>query len=397
MSFPSPFFLSPPDPASRQPFTTAAFLPLYSLYYVLAVLAILPRTFILKLALLPIFLWQVWKCTTGFDLAAGLANSLGLESTDRVLPFNFGFVVRFLWSWRAPSPFPLTVHYAGRVVRYGAQGRLLDVRWEAAQKVQTTRGGGPRRCPHRAPLVHPERSPRRTRSYMQSARNRMVVVVQAIPHHEHPFHIHPRHPSQTAHQARSVRRLALHRAVSPTLRQHSCWRHPLRPSPKHGPALRLGNFLHSMRRHGGVLDRRRVLPRLNARGSHPPPTSDLAMATALRPSMGIHLNHGLLGLPLASTFPARVRRLRLAARLGALRSVRSGCGRFRGVWVDARRRDVGSWKGHGIFHRWRILPSHGRWRGLGTWVQTGDWPSCGWTLGLGMDYGVDCYLGHFDD
>jgi hypothetical protein len=44
MSFPSAFLPSPPDLASRQPFTTAAFLPLYSLYYVLAVLAILPHT-----------------------------------------------------------------------------------------------------------------------------------------------------------------------------------------------------------------------------------------------------------------------------------------------------------------------------------------------------------------
>jgi hypothetical protein len=95
MFFPSPFLLSPPDPAARQPFTTAAFLPLYFLYYVLAVLAILPRTFILKLALLPIFLWQVWKCTTGLDFSAGLAISLGLESPDRLRHFNFVFVVRF--------------------------------------------------------------------------------------------------------------------------------------------------------------------------------------------------------------------------------------------------------------------------------------------------------------
>ena len=90
MSFPSPFL---PDPASRQPFTTAAFLPLYSLHYVLAVLAILPRTFILKLALLPILLWQVWKCATGLDLSAGLAISLGLESPARVRAYNFGFLV----------------------------------------------------------------------------------------------------------------------------------------------------------------------------------------------------------------------------------------------------------------------------------------------------------------
>jgi hypothetical protein len=97
MSFPSTFLPSPPDPASRQPFTTAAFLPLYSLYYVLAVLSILPHTFIPKLALLPIVLWQAWKCAVGFDFSAGLANLLRLESSARLSHFNFMFVVRFIF------------------------------------------------------------------------------------------------------------------------------------------------------------------------------------------------------------------------------------------------------------------------------------------------------------
>ena len=106
MSFSSAlaFLPNPPDPASRQPFTTATFLPLYSLLYVLAVLAILPRTFILKLALLPIVLWQTWKCAVGLDFSAGLANLFGLESSARLRHFNFMFVVRFCC--RAYSPFP---------------------------------------------------------------------------------------------------------------------------------------------------------------------------------------------------------------------------------------------------------------------------------------------------
>ena len=95
MSFPSAFLPSPPDPASRQPFTNAAFLPLYSLYYVLAVLAILPHTFILKLALLPIILWQAWKCAVVLDLSVGLANLLGIESSARLRYLNFSLVVRF--------------------------------------------------------------------------------------------------------------------------------------------------------------------------------------------------------------------------------------------------------------------------------------------------------------
>ena len=102
MSFPSAFLPSLPDPASRQPFTTAAFLPLYSLHYVLAVLAILPHTSILKLALLPTVLWQAWKCAVGLDLSVGLGNLLGLESSARLRYFNFLFVVRF--SCRAFSP-----------------------------------------------------------------------------------------------------------------------------------------------------------------------------------------------------------------------------------------------------------------------------------------------------
>src|SRR6266403_3539279 len=105
MCFPFAFLPNPPDPAARQPFTTAAFLPLYFLYYVLAVLAILPRTFVLKLALLPIFLWQVWKCPTGLDFSAGLAISLGLESPDRLRHFNFVFVVRFFVVEASYPPF----------------------------------------------------------------------------------------------------------------------------------------------------------------------------------------------------------------------------------------------------------------------------------------------------
>ena len=95
MFFPSAFLLSPPDPASRQPFTITAALPLHLLYYVLAVLAILPHTFILKLALLPAVLWQAWKCAVGLDLALGLANSMGLESPTGLRFLNYLFVVRF--------------------------------------------------------------------------------------------------------------------------------------------------------------------------------------------------------------------------------------------------------------------------------------------------------------
>jgi hypothetical protein len=126
MSCPSPFLLSSPAPASRQPFTTAAFLPLYSLYYVLAVLAILSHAFIPKLSLLPIFLWQVWKCTTELDFSARLADSLRLEIAARLRAFKFGFVARFYG--RATPSLSTDDHYAGWVVKYGVEVRLLDAR-----------------------------------------------------------------------------------------------------------------------------------------------------------------------------------------------------------------------------------------------------------------------------
>jgi hypothetical protein len=90
----SAFLPDPPDPASRQPFTTAAFFPLFAGHYVLTVLAILPHTFVLKLALLPVVLWQIWHSAVGLDFGAGMANWLGVESSARLRHFNFMFVVR---------------------------------------------------------------------------------------------------------------------------------------------------------------------------------------------------------------------------------------------------------------------------------------------------------------
>ncbi|SRR6266702_4052641 len=68
---------TPPDPALRQPFTSAAFVPFYSSYYSMAVLVILPHTFILGLSLLPFVLWQAWRSAVGLNCSAGLALSLG--------------------------------------------------------------------------------------------------------------------------------------------------------------------------------------------------------------------------------------------------------------------------------------------------------------------------------
>ena len=94
MSFVSAFLPSLPDPAARQPFTTVAFLIPYSLHYVLAVLAILPHTFILKVALFPVVLWQVLKFEVERDVSVTMANSLGFESSVRLRHWNMALAVR---------------------------------------------------------------------------------------------------------------------------------------------------------------------------------------------------------------------------------------------------------------------------------------------------------------
>ena len=95
MSFLSGFLPSPPDAAARQPFTTVALLVPYSLHYVLAVLAILPHTFILKLALFPIVLWQAWKYAVEREVPVAMADSLGFESSAMFRHWNLALAVRF--------------------------------------------------------------------------------------------------------------------------------------------------------------------------------------------------------------------------------------------------------------------------------------------------------------
>ncbi|KAF8271416.1 hypothetical protein EI94DRAFT_1720550 [Lactarius quietus] len=82
-----------PDLALRQPLTGAAFFPLYLSHYAMAVLVILPHTFILKLSLLPFVLWQAWRCAVGLTLSAGLALSLGIKSDERLNHWNLVYVI----------------------------------------------------------------------------------------------------------------------------------------------------------------------------------------------------------------------------------------------------------------------------------------------------------------
>ena len=86
---------APPDPALRQPFTRAASSPFFLSYYAMAILVILPHTFVLRLSLLPFLLWQGWKCAVGLNFSSGLALALG-TSDERLNYWNLVYVVRSL-------------------------------------------------------------------------------------------------------------------------------------------------------------------------------------------------------------------------------------------------------------------------------------------------------------
>ena len=81
------------DPTLRLPLTLTAVAPLFLSHHALAVLAILPNTFILKLSILPFIIWQAWCCAVGLNLSAALVGWLGLQSADRLNLWNVAFVV----------------------------------------------------------------------------------------------------------------------------------------------------------------------------------------------------------------------------------------------------------------------------------------------------------------
>lgn len=85
----------------------------------MAVLVILPHTFILKLSLLPFVLWQGWRCAVGLNLSAGLALSLGIENGERLNHWNLVYVVRFLLS--VYQPLCVSANYT----RFPRHNRLL--------------------------------------------------------------------------------------------------------------------------------------------------------------------------------------------------------------------------------------------------------------------------------
>ncbi|KAF8905033.1 hypothetical protein CPB84DRAFT_1727385 [Gymnopilus junonius] len=80
-----------PDPSTRQPLTWHSFareflLPILC-YYVTALLVITPRTFFIRLALLPISLYSAFRCATRLDLVKGFPDE------ERIVYVNQGLLL----------------------------------------------------------------------------------------------------------------------------------------------------------------------------------------------------------------------------------------------------------------------------------------------------------------
>ncbi|KAI9435083.1 hypothetical protein H4582DRAFT_1972753 [Lactarius indigo] len=82
-----------PDLSLRHSSAIPALIPLCLTYYALAVLTILPNTFVFRLLLQPVFLWQVWGCVTKVDISAWLAHSVGLQNSDSTKLWNFPYMM----------------------------------------------------------------------------------------------------------------------------------------------------------------------------------------------------------------------------------------------------------------------------------------------------------------
>lgn len=122
----------PPDPAARQPLTITAILSLYAFHYFLAVLAILPHTYFLRLAFVPVVLWQAWYCAVGLDFPAALTKRSGHDDVGRLHHKNYGYMVCDSF-----SKYVLLLHAfcSGRDDRNRTEVPRMGARQGASQKV----------------------------------------------------------------------------------------------------------------------------------------------------------------------------------------------------------------------------------------------------------------------
>ncbi|KAH9038806.1 hypothetical protein EDB85DRAFT_2273009 [Lactarius pseudohatsudake] len=86
-----------PGTSHRKELTPADIAPVILCYYAHAVMAILPGTFWLRVALLPVTEWLVWNSGVTLDLAQYLATMFGLPNALRLSFLNFMFALA-LWA-----------------------------------------------------------------------------------------------------------------------------------------------------------------------------------------------------------------------------------------------------------------------------------------------------------
>jgi len=86
-----------PDASLRRALTLTDIAPIILCYYAHAVLAILPNTYWLRVALLPVTEWFVWHAAVTLDFSKYLAGTLGLENPVRVSFLNMAFDLA-LWA-----------------------------------------------------------------------------------------------------------------------------------------------------------------------------------------------------------------------------------------------------------------------------------------------------------
>jgi hypothetical protein len=94
MNLLSSYIQNLPDASLRKPLTLTDVVPVVLCYYAHAVMAMLPYTFGLRVALLPFTLWLAWNSAVTLDVAQYLSNTLGVASNPlRISHLNFVWVV----------------------------------------------------------------------------------------------------------------------------------------------------------------------------------------------------------------------------------------------------------------------------------------------------------------
>ena len=225
----------------------------------------------------------------------------------------------------------------------------------------------------------------------------MVVVQEPVSRRERALRVHRVRPGQVFPQILGVRRVPLPRATPPAVRERPGGRHHLRPDAVPARALGVRGAVHALRGRGGVHERGHAVPLCDDRRSRRPAAAGVAVAPALRSPVDGDVGRGLLGVSLAPVSSARVCRVWCEAGRGGVGADGGGAGRVWGVGGDARPWDVGARARDGVQHCGGVLLAHGRRGGFGACVWGVDGAEGGGIVGVGVDDGVDGWMGHAYD